>query len=377
MIPINLIDRWNGLHPTVAATLGGLLCALILFALEHLGWSAAILAHGWIARIDFSFILLRGLLAFLLFAGALHVDMDSLKKEAGFVAILSTLGVIVSTLFVGFALRLFLARMGKDLSWESCLLFGAIVSPTDPVAVLAIFRRAKVPRVLAVTVGAESLFNDGTAVVLFSSILGATTGLGDISLPRALGLFLMQCGGGLVCGLLLGELARLCADKLRTLPVQVAATAVVAFLGYTAANMMGVSGLLAAICAGIRVGGRNLRLKASWTFIDAGLNMAVFFLLGLLALVVPWREASALMGVLAVVLVLLGRALSVALPMAAMRPWRSFIPGTFRALTWGGLRGAVPLALALSLPAGPDKALLVTLTYGVGLFSLIVQGSTL
>jgi len=361
------LSAWNRLHPTVAATLGGVVFALLLASLG---------SQSWVARIDFHSVLMRGLLPFLLFAGALHVDPPGLKQEGGFIALLSTAGVVISTLFVGFALHFGLGLAGRNISLPACLLFGALISPTDPVAVLAIFRRTKVPRALAITVGAESLFNDGMAVVMFASILGSVHGAG-VSLSRASLLLLTQTGGGLLLGLLLGEIAARCVDSVESLFVQLIATAALAFLGYAGGNAIHVSGLLAVILAGIRVGNRNLRLKVSWVMIDGILNLLVFALLGLEALAIPWSPAAIWTGLLAVPLVLAGRAVSVALSMAVLRPWRTFVPGTFRALTWGGLRGAIPLALALSLPAGPEKSLILVLTYIVGFFSLVVQGSTL
>ncbi len=356
------LSAWHSLHPTVAATIGGLFCAAILAACGR---------QDWALRLDFNAILMRGLLPFLLFAGALHVDPPGLKQEGGFIAVLSTAGVVIATLAVGAGLH-----WALKLPYLTCLLFGALISPTDPVAVLAIFRRAKVPRALAITVGAESLFNDGMAVVMFASILGAVEGQA-VSLPRASLLFLTQTSGGLILGLILGEITARCVDFLESLPAQLAATAVLAFLGYTSVNALGVSGILAVILAGIRIGNRSIRLKAAWIEIDGVLNAVIFALLGIEVLAIPWTPAALGAGLLAVPVVLAGRALAVALPMGALRPWRDYLPGTFRALTWGGLRGAIPLALALTLPEGPDKGLILALTYVVGSFSLIVQGSTL
>lgn len=365
--PEATLSAWNRLHPTVAATLAGLACAGLLSAAGRAGWAESL---------DFTGILLRGLLPFLLFAGALHIDPAELRREGAFVGLLSTAGVVIATLFVGYGLRLTLGVLGLKASLLGCLLFGALISPTDPVAVLAIFRRARAPRRLAVVVGAESLFNDGIAVVMFLSILGAARGAG-VSPARASLLFLRQTGGGLILGLILGELAARLVDGQITLGIKMAATAALAFAGYTAGNAAGVSGLLAVILSGIRVGGRHLKLKALWTVADQGLNVAVFFLLGLCSLKVPWTRETAALGLAAVPLVLAGRAVSVAAAMGALRPWREFSPGTFRALTWGGLRGAIPLALALSLPPAPERGLILALSYVVGLFSLVVQGSTL
>lgn len=361
------LSAWNRLHPTVAATLAGLLGALILSAAG---------ARGLLAGLDFSSLLLRGFLPFLLFAGALHIDPPGLRQEGDFVAVLSTAGVVLATLFVGFVLRAALVLLGRDVSLATCLLFGALISPTDPVAVLAIFRRAKVPRALAITVGAESLFNDGIAVVMFLSLLGAASGAA-IAPARASLLFLKQTGGGLVFGLILGRLAMGSVERLETLPARAAATALLAYAGYSGVNALGLSGLLAVIVAGIQVGSRDLALKVLWTRADGVLNVLVFTFLGLAAARVPWTAASALTGLLAVPIVLAGRAVSVGLTMAALSPRRSFVPGTFRALTWGGLRGAIPLALALSLPESPGRDLILVLTYVVGLFSLVIQGSTL
>ena len=371
------VARWNRLHPTVAAMLGGLLCAVLLLGLERAGWTGATQARIFVGRFDFNAILMRGMLGFLLFAGSLHLDPKTLKEEAGFVAALSTAGVLLSTFLIGGGLHAALVWSGREISWVSCLLFGALISPTDPVAVLAIFRRVQVSRGLAATVAAESLFNDGMGVVAFASILGAAVSGDGVSWPRALVLFLAQTGGGIALGLAFGELASRGLDAFESLPAQVAVTAAIVLAGYTGANALHVSGLLAMVVTGMRVGGKSLRLKSFWTLVDGNLNAILFGLLGLEALTVPWSRASASIGLVAIPLVLSGRALSVAAPMAAMRPWRTFAPGTFRALTWGGLRGAIPFALALSLPAGPDRGPLLGATYLVAVFSLLVQGSTI
>ena len=377
MTPNIYTERWNRLHPTVAATVAGLFCSLLLLGFDRLGWATAAVARSWIVQLDFNAIFMRGMLGFLLFAGFLHVDFEALKREAGFVAALSTAGVILSTVLVGAGLHTALSLLGRDVSWLACLLFGALISPTDPVAVLAIFRRAQAPRGLAVTVAAESLFNDGMGVVVFASILGAAVAGDGVSLWRAAVLFLRQAGGGVALGLLFGEIGLRLVRSRVPLPLRLAGTAAIVLAGYTGANALRVSGLLAMVVAGIRVGNADLCLKYYWTLADGSLNLILFGLLGLEALAIPWSRASLLAGAVAVPLVLAGRAVSVAAPMAALARWRTFVPGTFRALVWGGLRGAIPLALALTLPAGPDRALILVITYVVSLFSLLVQGSTI
>lgn len=361
------VSAWSRLHPTVAATLGGLAAAALLAASGRASWASSL---------DFSAILLRGLLPFLLFAGALHVNLPSLKAEASFVALLASAGVVAAAFLVGASLRAALILLGRDVPPTTCFLFGALIAPTDPVAVLAIFRRTQVPRPLAVAVGAESLFNDGFAVVVFASILGAARGEG-VSLGAASLLFLKQTGGGLLLGLLLGELCVRAAEGPAPLSFRLAATAALAWGGCAGANALGLSGLLAVVVAGIRVGGRDLRLKNAWTLADGALNAAAFALLGLAALRVPWSRDGALAGLVAIPLVLAARALVVGAAMGALRPWRGFLPGTFRALTWGGLRGALPVALALTLADAPGGAMVLVAAYVVGLFSLVVQGSTL
>jgi len=359
-------SAWSALHPTVAATLAGLACAAVLMAAGKASWTAPV---------DFNAILMRGLLPFLLFAGALHVDLSALGEEAAFVGLLSTAGVAVATFFVGWALKTALGALGRDVPLLPCLLFGALISPTDPIAVLAVFRRARVPARLSAAVGAESLLNDGFAVIMFLSVLGAAEGHG-VSLSRMGLLFLRQTGGGLAAGLLAGALGARLLRLLRPCWRQVAATALLAYGVYAATDACGASGPLAVIVAGMWIGNRARDLVGAWARIDFFLNIAVFCLLGLCAAQVPWTAAPWWAGALAIPIVLAGRAISVLLSMAALRPWRTYVIGTFHALTWGGLRGAIPLALAFSLPPSPERGPILLAAYVVGLFSLIVQAST-
>lgn len=382
-------SRFLKLAPSVGLMLQALAVSLILIGLDFTGVPGIQSAQALLSNIDFNRVLFHGLLSFLLFAGALQVCLVCLNAVKSQVFALATIGVIGSTAIVGFTVYLLLRAVGLGIPLTYCLLFGALISPTDPIAVLPIMRRAKAPKNLETLISGESLFNDGFAVVVFAVLLNLVSGESSFSLPiEAAILFGQEAVGGLVFGLILGYVGYHVIKTIDDYPVEILITLALVTAGYAAAQALGTSGPLATVVAGIVIGnhGRNRgmsvrtseNLDRFWEMVDIVLNSALFVLIGLeaVALVSRFSAVRLLVGLAAIPLVLLARFVSVGIPMVALKPvakvgWRStpFI-------TWAGLRGGIPVALVLSLPQGPSRDMLVTMTYIVVLFSILVQGTT-
>ncbi len=341
----------------------------------------------FVLGIDFRTLLLSGLLPFVFFAGALNVKRDLLREQAPAVAALVLVGVAISATLVGALLWEAAQALGMSLTFPQALLFGALIAPTDPVAVLGILRDAKTPRALEGIMSGEALLNDGVGVVLFLALFGVAVEGEPASLAAIGGDFLREAVGGVAFGLALGGLGYLALRAVDDYPVEILITLAIAAGGYTAANAIGVSGPLATVAAGLVIGGVGRRagmsertrtkLDSFWHSIDEMLNVVVFMLVGLEMMVVAVDMRHLALGAVAIPVVLLARWVSVALPLAAIGARRRFPRGTSRLLAWAGLRGAISIALALSLPAGALRDTLLTATYLVVLFSVLVQGLTL
>ena len=342
--------------------------------------------NRFLGRLDFHHTLMDGMLSFLLFAGALHVDLGHLRRGALPVALFATLGVLASTAMVGagMALLTHLAGLTVPLAW--CLLFGALISPTDPVAVLAVMKHARTPPVLQATVSGESLFNDGVGVVVFGIILDMVVSGHAPTAIRAVELFAVEAFGGVALGLLVGWVGYRAMRSIDDYPVELLITLAMVMGGYTLAQLIHVSGPVAMAVSGLLTGNQGVARAMSettrdhiikfWSMIDEVLNAVLFLLIGLLAVVAGGEVWALVVGLAAVPLVFLARAASVGGPLLALGgslPFRASFP----VLVWGGLRGGISIALALSLPAGPARATLLTATYVVVLFSVLVQGLTI
>ncbi len=393
-------ERWLRLGTAIGATVGGLVTSLLAIALTH-WWIGADALRQTLGAIDFNTIVLQGLLSFLLFAGALQVDVDSLRRHLGSILTLATAGTVISTAAVALLMRAAAAAVGLHLGLGSALLFGALISPTDPVAVLGILRRTRAPEGVLATITGESLFNDGVGVVLFTLILGvvaapalavpmqaagaaahATIGAGDVAL-----LFAEEAVGGVVFGAALGWAANEMMRRIDRYQVEILITLAVATGGYALAGRLHTSGPLAMVTAGLLVGGRGRRIAMSvltrerlevfWEVIDEILNTILFVLIGLELLVLDVRPAYVLAGLVAVPVTLLARFLAVGVPAVVIRLRREMPHHAVRVMTWGGLRGGIAIALALSVPPTAERAPLVVATYVVVVFSILVQGLTI
>ncbi len=337
--------------------------------------------------IDFDETVLHGMLSFLLFAGALHVNLYDLAKQKWVIGILATAGVLGATILVGFGAYWLFGLLGLTVPLIYCLLFGALISPTDPIAVLGILKSAGAPKTLETKITGESLFNDGVAVVAFLLLIEIATGSAAVTVDSALTLFAQEAIGGLLFGLVAGWLAMAMLRRVDNYQVEVLITLALATGGYALAEHLHLSAPIAIVVSGLLIGNHGRKsamsdktiehLDTFWELVDEILNAVLFVLIGLEVLVISLRGDYLFAGLLAIPLVLVVRLVSVGLPIGIMRHFRSFSPGVVSILTWGGLRGGISVALALSLPAGEMRDILVTVTYVIVVFSILVQGLTL
>ena len=337
--------------------------------------------------IDFNKALLHGMLSFLLFAGALHIKLEELSGQKWVVALLATVGVMASTFLVGGFSWLLLKALGIPIPFLHCLLFGALISPTDPVAVLGILKTVGIPKSLETKIAGESLFNDGIGVVVFVILLELSGGGVDVTVRQAFSLFLTETVGGAALGLLFGFLAYRMLKEVNNYQVEVIITLALVMGGYTLADRVHTSGPIAIVVAGLLIGNRGRafamsdltreHLDAFWELVDGILTAVLFLLIGLEIQVIPFNQAYVIAGIAGIGVTLLARWISVGLTVGALRPFRRFSPGAVRILTWGGLRGGISVALALSLPIGPQRDVILVMTYITVVFSIIVQGLSL
>lgn len=384
-----LNHRFFGLPPSVGLTVMGAIASLIVVGLDRLwpegGLSGEIV--DFIAGIDFHATLMGGMLSFLLFAGALHVDWSEMRRGRWPILILSTIGVLLSTVIVGGGFFFLSGLLGLTMPLPWCLVFGALISPTDPVSVMGILKRANVTPMLEATVAGESLFNDGVGVVIFAIILATALGSEPFSAAHAASLFFMEAGGGVALGLLIGWVAFRGMRSIDDYKVEVMISLAVVMGGYAVANWLHVSGPVAMAVAGLVIGNAGFAHAMSdttrdylvkfWALIDDILNAVLFLLIGLEVVTIPADMRFIALGLLAIPLVLLARTGSVVGPLLLLRPFLSLGPLAPVTLIWGGLRGGISVALALGLPDSPARSIALTATYIVVIFSVIVQGGSI
>lgn len=381
--------RFIGLPDTIGITAMGLLVSLALAVAGRFVPGAVQGAAAFAERLDLPEIVLHGLLSVLLFAGSLHVNLSDLRRQKLPVLVLATVGVVLSTAFVGVGGWWLLGALGLPVALVSCLLFGALVSPTDPIAVLAVLKTAGVPRSLEIDIAGESLFNDGTGVVAFLVLLGIASGASEPTVPAVAALLAREVLGAIALGLAVGYGAFFLLKGLDSYPLEILVTLALATGGYALAERAGVSAPLAVVVMGLVIGNHGARsamsqttrqnLFAFWELVDQVLNLVLFGLIGLKLLAIAGGVAGSwVAAVLLVPVVLAARLASVGLAAALVRPaLRQRTPHAVKILTWGGLRGGISVALALSLPPFDGRETLVMATYAVVLFSLLVQAPTL
>ncbi|MDR6921202.1 MULTISPECIES: sodium:proton antiporter [Chryseobacterium] len=338
--------------------------------------------------IDFTEVLMGAMLNFLLFAGGIHININDLKEQFRPVLIFSTVGVVISTFVVGFGMFYLLPFVGIKLPFIYCLVFGALISPTDPVAVLSVLKQAKVSKSLETKVAGESLFNDGMAVVVFTVVMQLAIGK-EVDLGvESIGLLLMkEAGGGILLGVLLGWITSRLMREVDDYIISVLVTLSVVMGGYLIARQMHISGPLTMVAAGLFMGNFNVRFKMKsvtqdylikfWELIDEILNAVLFLFIGFELLMIKDLKHFMLPGLLAIIVVLLARFISIWGPTKFMSLRTRFSPQTVKVLVWGGIRGGVSIALAMSIPKSEYSEIILSITYCVVVFSIIVQGLTI
>lgn len=380
-----LNHRYLRLPTTIGVMVISMVVSLGVIALNAVGIDLALQAERVVRDINFDVALMQGMLGFLLFAGALHVDLGELRDEGLLVAALATIGVLLCTALVGGAAFLLFAGLGLDIPLVYCLLFGALISPTDPIAVLGILRHVAAPRSIEIRMAGESLFNDGIGVVVFLVLLDIAAGGRDPSLSNIGWMFLTEAAGGIAYGLVIGFIAYRMLKSVDSYQVEVLITLALVMGGYVLAQAIHTSGPLAMVVAGILIGNRGRAFAMSdttrehldtfWELLDEILNAVLFVLIGFELLILTLDRAFLAAGLLVVPAVLLSRFASVGLPVLVLRRLRrGLVPHAIKVMTWGGLRGGISVALALSLPPGRERDALVVVTYVIVAFTIVVQG---
>jgi CPA1 family monovalent cation:H+ antiporter len=388
-----LNHRFLRLPPSVGVMALALAFSLAVIAIGLVVPSVERGAAGLVRQIDFNATVLNGMLGFLLFAGALHIDLGDLSSRKALIAVLATVGVLLTTLIVGLLAWLALDRLGVPARLLYCFLFGALIAPTDPIAVLAMLEESAAPKPLEVTIAGESLFNDGVGVVVFLGLLNAAVGGQDIDLARLGVAFVQEVLGGALFGLAAGVVFYYLFKSVDRYQVEILLSLALVAGGYALATWLHVSAPIAMVVAGLLIGNHGRlfamseatrdHLDAFWELIDEVLNAVLFVLLGLEVLALSFTGTYFLVGLILTPTVLFARLVSVALSVRLLRVRTPVEPYTTRLLCWGGLRGGLSVAMALSVPEAvggervTEREWVLTATYVVVAFSVLVQGTTL
>ncbi|WP_429233816.1 cation:proton antiporter [Aeromonas salmonicida] len=385
------------IQTTIAITAGSMLISALLVLFGKLGWfNLEPLAIETMKSIDFQNFLLKGILGFLLFAGGIGINLKALRSQKWEITILAIFSTLLSTFLIGYGFWFIAKLLGWEVPLVYCLLFGALITPTDPIAVLAIVKKMQAPPQIAIQIEGESLFNDGTGLVIFATIFAVAFGGVEPTFGSVAGLFLHEALGGILFGAVLGLIAHVMISATDDGSLELLLTLCIPTAGFALANMMGVSGALAMVVTGIMIGNWTRHsgfseqsshyLDHFWELMDQFLNALLFLLIGLalVLLDLAWRDWILL--VIAVPLCLAARFISVSVPFMAFRRFRTYNRFTIRILTWGGLRGGLAMAMALALPSGvmmiPEhnvdlRQVILVMTYSVVMFSIVVQGMTI
>ncbi len=381
--------RFLRLPSSIGLTVMGAIASLVVVALDELLPASSVSRQfaEFIAGIDFHSTLMDGMLSFLLFAGALHVSWQQLHKGRWAILVLSTVDVVLSTAIIGGGFLWLTHATGHPLPAIWCFVFGALISPTDPVSVMSVLKRTSVSPVLEATVAGESLFNDGVGVVIFAILLGTAMSGTPLDMGHAALLFAEEAGGGVLLGLIIGWIAFRAMRSIDDYKVEVLISLATVMGGYAIASPLHVSGPVAMAVAGLIIGNAGVAhamsdttrdyLHKFWDLVDDILNTVLFLLIGLEVVTVPRDGSLILLGAGAIALSLLARSVSVLLPLSGFGKARAAGPVVPVTLIWGGLRGGISVALALGLPPGNERNIILAATYAVVLFTVIVQGGTI
>ena len=380
--------RFIKLPTTIGLMLIALVFSLLFLLLGKMGLGELELqARSILNTIDFNETLMQGMLCFLLFAGSLHININDLVKQKWIIFSLATFGILISTFIIGGFSYFIFFQLGIHIDLIYCLLFGALISPTDPIAVLGILKSANASKSLETKIAGESLFNDGMAVVVFIVLLGIATGEQEVNATHIFLLFLEEAVGGIAFGFAIGWLTYQMLRRVDNYQVEILLTLALVMGGYALASAIHVSGPIAIVVAGLLIGNQGRMLAMSdhtrihldtfWELIDEILNAVLFVLIGLEILILPFTGNIIIASLLLIPLVILARFISVGTPILLFRQHRDFSPGAVKILTWGGLRGGISVALALSLPGGDARDIILAITYTIVVFSIVVQGLTI
>ena len=380
-----LNSRYLKLPSAIGIMLLAIITSISLVALGKTYPAFAQTVSGLVASIDFPAVLMSAVLNFLLFAGAIHVSMQDLHKQKLPILILSTVGVILSTVIVGALMYSLLIQLQMEVPFIQCLVFGALISPTDPLAVIAILKRSGISKPIEIKIAGESLFNDGVAVLLFAVLLQLAEGSEvDITFRNVAGLFVQESLGGIVVGLLLGYIGSQGIKRIHDYQVTVLITVAIVMGGYLVTRYLHISGPLTMAAAGLVIGnyGKKTAMSATdkdyldkfWEMIDEILNSMLFLIIGLELLLIPDIQQYWSIGCSSILIVLVSRYLSIWLPMMVIPGIGQFDTKTMAVLVWGGLRGGVSVALALTIDPNLHQHLFLSATYYVVVFSIVVQG---
>lgn len=384
-----LNQRFVGLPTSIGVMVAALVLSLALLGLDSFGFAhgAHVYETSLLRSVDFSDVLMQGMLSFLLFAGALHVDLSELRAYRWQIGALAVFGTLLSTIIIGVVLWWALPWVGLPLPFLYCMLFGALISPTDPIAVLGILKSAGAPTNLKLVMAGESLFNDGIGVVFFTLLLGILTSGELPTVQHGLELLAREAAGGLLFGLVLGYVTFRLLRSIDQYQVEVLITLAAVMGGYALASHLHVSGPLAMVVVGLMIGNHGRALAMSdttrhhvdlfWELLDDILNAVLFVLIGLEVIVVRFPEGIVGAAAVAIAAALLARWLTVGLPFGLWSEAFHLPAGSGRVLMWGGLRGGISVALALSLPPGAHRESILALTYCVVVFSILGQGLTI
>lgn len=382
---------------TIAITATSIVVSVAFLIFGNLNWfNLDTFSTNIMEQLDFKSFLLNGILGFLLFAGALGIKLPVLKNQKWEITTFALFSTLASTFLIGFILYGISSLIGLQIDLIYCILFGALISPTDPIAVLAIIKNLKAPKRLSMQVEGESLFNDGVGLVIFTTIFAVAFGGHEPTTTGITSLFLQEAVGGIVFGFVIGLIAHFLISSTDDGSLEILLTLTIPTAGFMLANMLHVSGALAMVVAGILIGNwtryvgfskqSRLYLDHFWEMIDHFLNSLLFLLIGLALLLVDFTYQSVILLILAVPICLTGRYISVWMPFKLMQRFRTYNPYTLKILTWGGLRGGLSLAMALSIPKGTlylehigmdVRDILLVMTYAVVTFSILVQGTTI
>ena len=376
------------LPTTIGIMLLSLVFSILLIVLGDYSSGLRNSAEELVLQIDFNQTVLHGMLSFLLFAGALHVNLNDLREQKWVIATLATLGIFMSTFLVGAVMYFVFAALSIEINFLWCLVFGSLISPTDPIAVMGILKLVGAPKTLETKIAGESLFNDGVGVVIFLVLIGLATGQTEATASHVLGLFAKEAIGGAIFGLLAGFIGFWMLKQVNNYQVEALITLGLVSGCYALAEHLHLSAPIAIVITGLFIGnqGRNFamsdqtreRLDDFWELIDEILNAVLFLLIGIEILILSLKGEYLLAGLIAIPVVLFVRWISVGLPVQFFKRRRTFTPHAIKIMTWGGLRGGISVALALSLPKDVvARDPILTVTFCVVVFSILVQGTTI